>query len=698
MILNVPKIPPAWKCNLRSVTLAAIGSGLGAAAGYQLIPWYFLILPLCGCILLNFRQFTICAISFVIALTSGIIQLQSDRSRQRLIPAEQQELSGKVICIDRRTSALDALLPLSVYKCEVHLGKTILEAVAAFPEKTKPLYGDVFEFNGTIYPVQPLALKVENGKITGSYPPQFGNRPLLDIKELAPAGKCYPVFRFFVNCRDILLKRLLCKLHDRDIMHMSAQLFFGASGGAPPEKRRNFVNSGTIHLFSVSGLHVTITSAIILLLCRWIPFRSRHIMAALFTLFYVLCTGASLPAVRAGIMIISWCILRSMLFYSPAWNAMMLSWCAFAICDPESVGSLSAQYSFGITAALLMITETGSELYAQDKALTSVMPPRAALTRRTRRKLRWKQRLFLPLLSTTTAFAAGCGISLFRQSLFTPASVPANLLLIVLTPLLFGAMLFKMLLGGVFHFCDSIGAYMLEATFNIIINTTGEISKFFAPIAADCPPIWNIILYTLAFYGALGLKTPLYRKCCLITAILLLFSWFLPFYHPHPRLLVISTAGKRPPLLALKNPGSSHVEIIDLPDRKSSAAAGLLLRKYGADRATVTFSSAYAGSIWNLPQLAKHLDISLNRIKISRKNLDILRSFDNVSYSGIPGNTFAVRHRNGTTFCRLLNGTEITSKITDNGRYVKVRTPHGKSYEELLPNDPLPVVWECELK
>jgi predicted Fe-Mo cluster-binding NifX family protein len=73
--------------------------------------------------------------------------------------------------------------------------------------------------------------------------------------------------------------------------------------------------------------------------------------------------------------------------------------------------------------------------------------------------------------------------------------------------------------------------------------------------------------------------------------------------------VVISTAGKRPPLLALKNPGSSHVEIIDLPDRKSSAAAGLLLRKYGADRATVTFSSAYAGSIWNLPQLAKHLDI-----------------------------------------------------------------------------------------
>ena len=182
---------------------------------------------------------------------------------------------------------------------------------------------------------------------------------------MTPAENSFSFLRPFLKIRNIFLKRLLCKIRDQEIAQMSALLFFGASQGAYSEHKQNFAASGIIHLFSVSGLHVTLVAGIILLFLRPLPFALRYRVAALFTLLYVLCSGASLPAIRAGSMIILWCIMRSSLYTSAAWNALMFSWSIFALLIPESIGTLSAQYSFGITAALLLLSERTKEYFTQ---------------------------------------------------------------------------------------------------------------------------------------------------------------------------------------------------------------------------------------------------------------------------------------------------------------------------------------------
>ena len=60
------------KCNWHLTTLAAVSTGLGAAAGYKILPWYFLLLPLVMLYTLNRRQLILSLVLFISGIISGI--------------------------------------------------------------------------------------------------------------------------------------------------------------------------------------------------------------------------------------------------------------------------------------------------------------------------------------------------------------------------------------------------------------------------------------------------------------------------------------------------------------------------------------------------------------------------------------------------------------------------------------------------
>ena len=323
-------------CKFRTSTLIAIASGLGAACGCGLLPYFYLAIPLAGLIFLNKRQILTVLCAFVLCLCSGFIHQTVKTGHASAIPARPQKISGTITCIDRKASGIKELPPLKTYICEVETTETKFKATVIFPDDKHITYGEKFSFSGTLVPPRPSGLICTDGKISGELPPQYGDRPLLMIREYSDDGISFTIFRPFMRCRDFLLRHLISNFHTTEAAEMASQLFLGASQGMNPEYKRNFINTGTIHLFSISGLHVTLVAGIILLLLRPVPFAWRYRITAIITLFYVLCAGAPLPAVRAGAMVIVWCVLRSMLYRSFSWDTMMYIWSAFALLMPDS--------------------------------------------------------------------------------------------------------------------------------------------------------------------------------------------------------------------------------------------------------------------------------------------------------------------------------------------------------------------------
>ncbi len=701
-MLNKIRLPKLPECEFRLTTLLAISAGTGAAAGMDILPWYTL-LPLPFLLFfLNKRQIKFCVIAFACCLISGFICRCQEHEAAQQRPLYYKKISGTLYCIDRKVTQVQDLSPLKTNRCMIRYKNSEYEATVMLPPEMRLSYDRVYEFSGQVTPAKPAGVICGNEGIAGEIPPLYGDHPLVVVKDLSESGKRFSIFNWFLDLRDIALKRLICNIQDQDNAEMAARLFFGAGNGASSEQKKNFVESGTIHLFSVSGLHVTLFAGIILLLLYPLPFVWRYRITAILTLLYVLCTGASLPAVRAGAMFIIWAVCRSFLFRITAWDTLMIVWCIFALADPSGVGSVSALYSFGITAALLLLAGRFHDAAEAEKATFNLMPSNHNFTVKRRNKLRWQRKLLMPPASAITAFAAGCGISLYRQTIFAQGSIPANLLLILITPFLFIAMIMKMTVGALGAIPDRCCAFLLEKLFHLLCSMTESVADFFHPLAVPKPPLWSVILFYLLFFGALGLKSHARRICCGIgAAAVMILIWIdLPQAQP-TRIITISNSKNVPPLIAIIKPGG-NCNIINVPNKNSGKLAGKLLIQHGVRYASVNFSDGTQRTSGGCFALSQAIPFTAYLPAGNRKHptAAFTKSLDfpEIMYPEIAGNIQIKTEDKYNLFCRTPDGLEITTRNTEYGRYVEIKTPDGKIFSNTIPWYHLPVVWECRLE
>lgn len=695
------KLPEKWKLKLRLSTVIAVAAGLGAAGGYSLIPWYWMLIVPAIMPLLKKRQIICGIIAFIIALGSGIIQLYLNQKARSSLPSRPSLIHGEIRCIDRQLSRRPELPAKKVVSCEVISDGKTFETAAIFPDNRQVFYGDTFTFSGIYNPPQSAGLRCENGDIAEEYPPLYGDRPLLIVKETSPKMPSFSLLRGIFVCRDFLLKYLLSDIKSPTAAAMAAKLFFGTSNGLPRDLNEDFINTGTIHLFSVSGLHVGLATMFIMLLLGFLPFGIRHRVAAFFILFYVLCSGASLPAVRAGCMMIIWCILTSFLCPAPTWNSLMFTWSAFAIIAPETVASISAQYSFGITAALLLLSERINEHFARHRNILNISLRKNRSMKREHQIIRRQKSLCSTLFAPMTAFAAGCGISIFRQNNFATGSVATNLMIIFITPLLFGAMFFKLILGSFIPFCNRIGAFVLEGAFQLLIEITDNMSQFFSPLNVSSPPLWSVIIFYLLLFTALGFKANIFSGLSLTGAVMIIFMWQHPAFQPEPFVMVISSDSSRPPLMAFVNPQSGMTSIVDIPDAQTGALAGKILRSKGITHSNVYLSSGTDRSSRGLKNLSKKVDLTIyQHFGENEATKAFNRNLTNAQTPQLqlpPPDSMAVPTRDSAEF-QDFHGCRISSQNTDSGRLITVKKSNGTLIQETLPWCSRPVVWIKELK
>ncbi len=148
--------------------------------------------------------------------------------------------------------------------------------------------------------------------------------------------------------RDALLDRICAGVASPAQAGILAAVIFSRCEELAPELRARFLQSGTIHIFSVSGLHVAILASILLpaLALAGLPFRMRHALLPPLLGLYVVMTGSEAAAVRSWLMIALWAAGRAWFQAVNPLNSVAAAALILLLWNPLQLFQTGFQFSF----------------------------------------------------------------------------------------------------------------------------------------------------------------------------------------------------------------------------------------------------------------------------------------------------------------------------------------------------------------
>ena len=246
------------------------------------------------------------------------------------------------------------------------------------------------------------------------------------------------------------------------------------------EQHTIFMQSGTMHLFSVSGLHIATIAGVIygvLVLLR-LPRWAQLVVGGVLLWLYVDITGGTPSAVRSWIMVMFLYASRTLRVPGGPLAALVASAVVVLIFQPLQLFSASFQLSYGIVAALLLFGLPLGEACVERWALFADLPKAAWSWHQ-----RWRDHLWRGLLGmlaigvASTLVSLVLGITIFKLS--TPGGLAANLVLIPASVLV-------VLAGFLSLLCGLAGLGTLGLVFNhagiLVLAVMEKCVRFFVTL------------------------------------------------------------------------------------------------------------------------------------------------------------------------------------------------------------------------
>jgi ComEC/Rec2-related protein len=203
-----------------------------------------------------------------------------------------------------------------------------------------------------------------------------------------------------------------------------------------------FRNSGTLHAFSVSGLHVAMVGSIGWLILSWAGVPRRWAVVVLVPLIfgYSWITENSAPAVRSAWMaavFLGAFVFRRKPDLLNALGAVLL---AAMLWDGRLLFQPGVQLSYGVVAAIAVGTAWAARSFAWI-AVPELYLPTQLMSRWQKRWLSLRQKTAQSLAVSLAAGVGSAPLTAYHFGLVTPVSVLAGLVLIPLVFVLLGAAL-----------------------------------------------------------------------------------------------------------------------------------------------------------------------------------------------------------------------------------------------------------------
>ena len=393
------------------------------------------------------------------------------------------------------------------------------------------------------------------------------------LKDAQIVGRKSGFLGSILKVRDTVSSRVLDKIENENSRNLAAALFFGMTGGLNNERRSAYVNTGTIHVFSVSGMHVAILAYFLYLIFRCFGMRTGYSLTLLFTGAYVISTGASAPAVRAYFMLFIWGVSRMCFLWMTPFSVFCWAASFLLLINPLLVLDVGARYSVVITGILIAASEKIVSGSKAEKERRKYLVP-GGRVEKTSVLLRCRHKIYIALLICVAAFFGGLAISLYHNGQFLLFSIPVNLLL---SPFM---SLFYLLLGVAMAVPES--AFLLSGAFQLLQWFCEHAAKLSYNLPAASPTAVGLWLYIALLFVFMRCNGKV-RVCSGILLASLILRWILLPFAFAPEIWIYNSV-KRPACILLADSSRNRAVVIDPSSSAASAEIVRHLRKLGITR------------------------------------------------------------------------------------------------------------------
>lgn len=201
-------------------------------------------------------------------------------------------------------------------------------------------------------------------------------------------------------------------------------LVLGARGGFDEETKNEFIETGTIHIVALSGYNVSIVAENVMKFFSLIFSQTISIIFGIvIILLFIIMTGASATAIRAGIMATIMLLGKMTGRNYLAGRALVIAGLLMIAHDPRVLTDMSFQLSFIATGGVLFVTPKVINWF-------KFLP------------MRFKIREMVA--TTVAATISVLPILLYLTGVLSLISIPANILILLFIPF---AMLFTFITG-----------------------------------------------------------------------------------------------------------------------------------------------------------------------------------------------------------------------------------------------------------
>jgi ComEC/Rec2-related protein len=253
-------------------------------------------------------------------------------------------------------------------------------------------------------------------------------------------------------------------------------------GEQPPyqdEILRPFRESGTLHLFSVSGQHVNLVAMLLWLVLRFcrVPRKSAILLLIPFVFSYAWITGASAPAMRAAWMS---AVFLSAFFFQrkpDLLNALAVVMIAALLVDGNLLFLAGVQLSYGVVAAIAIGLGFLNK-YIRNLNIHDIYLPKDLYSNGQILREKIAHHLLQALGVSTFASLGSAPLTIRHFSMITPVSIFANLILAPLVTALLGlamlAICLSMVSSDAVIYCNRLNGWVASRCI--------DFSEFFASI------------------------------------------------------------------------------------------------------------------------------------------------------------------------------------------------------------------------
>ncbi len=344
-------------------------------------------------------------------------------------------------------------------------------------------YGDIVKVRGVLE--EPENFVTQSGK-EFNYKKYLANQDIYFIIknpniEVMGSGNGNKIKEILYKIRNSFIKNINRVIPNPE-SDLANGLILGVRGGFDEDTRQEFISTGTIHIIALSGYNVSIVAEGVMKTFSFILSETLSIVfGIIIIILFIIMTGASSTAVRAGIMGVIMLFGRMTGRSYMAGRALIIAGLLMIAYDPRVLGDMSFQLSFIATGGVLFLTPKIFKWF-------KFIPMRFGF-----REM---------VASTVSATISVLPILLYLTGVLSLVSLPTNILILLFIPIV----MLLVFITGIFGFVSLLLSipfgyisYLLLSYILFIIHFLGSLS-FASVNIRSFPLILTIIIYIILLW------------------------------------------------------------------------------------------------------------------------------------------------------------------------------------------------------